>query len=441
MSNVPQTPNFKLFQPMFDRKAWHQYVNKNFSIIDAVLTTYLDVGNIVGVWENSTSYNEGDRVIDPVVGQVFEAASDHTSAASPTTFAEDRDANPTYWTSLAVTARGLGAWAPGTLYQPNDFVVDGTIYAVCIATHTSTGVFADDAAFWDYLIDISSLPTLPSTIGQALNVLRVKADESGAEWADETSIIAWLGLDSAAFLPSSTFASAAHNHAVADLSDASANGRSLISAANYAAMKVLLTCNGALANLNTVGTAQIDNDAVTYAKIQNVTDARLLGRSAGSSGDAQEITVGSGLSLSAGALTAALNLSPKFLVNKGATDQTGINSTVTVTFSTEVIDDADCFASNTFTPNVAGTYVLFFHCGWGIGAAGEDLTIRIRKNGADLAIHQAERAGPAQIGQFVMVMDVANGTTDAYTAVVTAASSDTVRGDITATFFGGFRIA
>jgi hypothetical protein len=50
--------------------------------------------------------------------------------------------------------------------------------------------------------------------------------------------------------------------------------------------------------------ATIANDAVTYAKIQNVTDARLLGRSAGSSGDCQEITVGSGLSLSAGTLTA-----------------------------------------------------------------------------------------------------------------------------------------
>jgi hypothetical protein len=43
--------------------------------------------------------------------------------------------------------------------------------------------------------------------------------------------------------------------------------------------------------------------AVTYSKIQNVTDARLLGRSAGSSGDVQEITVGTNLSLSSGALT------------------------------------------------------------------------------------------------------------------------------------------
>ena len=50
--------------------------------------------------------------------------------------------------------------------------------------------------------------------------------------------------------------------------------------------------------------ATIANDAVTFAKFQNITDARLLGRSAGSSGDMQEITVGAGLSLSGGSLTA-----------------------------------------------------------------------------------------------------------------------------------------
>lgn len=49
---------------------------------------------------------------------------------------------------------------------------------------------------------------------------------------------------------------------------------------------------------------RVKDDGITFAKIQNITDARLLGRSAGSAGDMQEITVGSGLSLSAGALTA-----------------------------------------------------------------------------------------------------------------------------------------
>ena len=52
-----------------------------------------------------------------------------------------------------------------------------------------------------------------------------------------------------------------------------------------------------------VNTTQLANDAVTYAKLQNVTDARLLGRSAGSAGDAQELTVAGQLSLSGGVLT------------------------------------------------------------------------------------------------------------------------------------------
>lgn len=54
-----------------------------------------------------------------------------------------------------------------------------------------------------------------------------------------------------------------------------------------------------------VDTADVNNSQITYAKIQNVTDARLLGRSAGSSGVVQEITVGAGLTLAAGSLTAS----------------------------------------------------------------------------------------------------------------------------------------
>lgn len=48
----------------------------------------------------------------------------------------------------------------------------------------------------------------------------------------------------------------------------------------------------------------IDNDAVTYAKLQNVTSARLLGRTTAGSGDVEELTAGIGLSLASGSLTA-----------------------------------------------------------------------------------------------------------------------------------------
>lgn len=53
----------------------------------------------------------------------------------------------------------------------------------------------------------------------------------------------------------------------------------------------------------------IDNDAVTYAKIQNVTSNRLLGRATALAGDVEEITIGSGLSLSGTTLSASASIS------------------------------------------------------------------------------------------------------------------------------------
>lgn len=50
-------------------------------------------------------------------------------------------------------------------------------------------------------------------------------------------------------------------------------------------------------------TTTIGNDVVTFAKMQNITDNRILGRNAGTSGDIQEISIGTGLSLSGGVLS------------------------------------------------------------------------------------------------------------------------------------------
>lgn len=62
-------------------------------------------------------------------------------------------------------------------------------------------------------------------------------------------------------------AATVHTHAIADLTD-----------------------DGALAALDTVGTAQVDNDAITYAKMQNVSATdKLLGRSTAGAGDVEEI--------------------------------------------------------------------------------------------------------------------------------------------------------
>jgi hypothetical protein len=54
----------------------------------------------------------------------------------------------------------------------------------------------------------------------------------------------------------------------------------------------------------TGATWTIDDNTVTFAKLQNINTSRILGRSSASTGDVEEISIGSGLSLSGGQLSA-----------------------------------------------------------------------------------------------------------------------------------------
>jgi hypothetical protein len=76
----------------------------------------------------------------------------------------------------------------------------------------------------------------------------------------------------------------------------------------------------------------IDNDAVSYAKIQNVSaTSRLLGRASAGAGDIEEITIGSGLTLAGTTLSASGGGStgaPAFIVTKTA-DESVVSSTTT----------------------------------------------------------------------------------------------------------------
>jgi hypothetical protein len=57
--------------------------------------------------------------------------------------------------------------------------------------------------------------------------------------------------------------------------------------------------------LSQVGTSAITDDAVTYAKIQNVTNARFLGNFSGSTGDVSEYAIGAGLSVAGATLSSS----------------------------------------------------------------------------------------------------------------------------------------
>lgn len=78
----------------------------------------------------------------------------------------------------------------------------------------------------------------------------------------------------------------------------------------------------AVPSFRSLVTADLANQLVTYAKIQNVTDSRLLGRSSGSAGAPMEITVGTGLGLAAGVLSNTATTAALITVANEATDTT-----------------------------------------------------------------------------------------------------------------------
>lgn len=93
---------------------------------------------------------------------------------------------------------------------------------------------------------------------------------------------------------------------------------------------------------NSVTTAKLSDDAVTYAKIQNVsTGSRLLGRGSAGAGDVQEITIGSGLSLTGTTLSSSISyfenaLTAEYVVGVAGVDPT-LATSVTLSAGTWLV--------------------------------------------------------------------------------------------------------
>jgi len=72
-----------------------------------------------------------------------------------------------------------------------------------------------------------------------------------------------------------------------------------------------------------ISTIKIANDAVTFAKMQNIATARLLGRSSASSGDVEEISLSADLTLVSGVLGLAVTPGTPVVLASDATSGSG----------------------------------------------------------------------------------------------------------------------
>lgn len=129
----------------------------------------------------------------------------------------------------------------------------------------------------------------------------------------------------------------------------------------------------------TIATADVANDAITFAKIQNINTSKILGRSTAGTGDVEEISIGTGLSLSSGVLSTT-NLSGSGSYNylsKWTTNPTG-----TTLGNSQIVDDGTTVSIGTTNANSK------FHVGGRIGqnfGAGSQLNIAIGNDAGNTA--------------------------------------------------------
>jgi hypothetical protein len=132
---------------------------------------------------------------------------------------------------------------------------------------------------------------------------------------------------------------------------------------------------------------------------------------------------------------------PSFFVHKNGSDQTGIvTATYTlVTWSTEVFDSHADFASNRFTPTIAGTYLINVTIYWSSQADQAYMLPIIYKNGVLYAQTPSRASGTGDQGSSCVAVVQMNGSTDyleAY-AYQGSGSNKNISGVPSATYFTG----
>ncbi len=162
------TTNYNLKVVNFDYPYWGQYNAQNLDVLDAIVFAATAIDSVLGVWENSTAYVDGNRVVDDDTGLIRECLVNHTSASTGT-FSADRIANPTYWGAATLALTNAGTWATLTAYTGNALIIDGSRVGIIVANYTSDTSYDVDVAAGDIVTLIDLTTTVAATAADAVS--------------------------------------------------------------------------------------------------------------------------------------------------------------------------------------------------------------------------------------------------------------------------------
>jgi hypothetical protein len=160
------TSTYRFPKPDFKSPNWAPQIQGALDAIDAAIR---NSNTDIDAWENDTLMEIGVIRIDntDVPSSFWINTTEHTSAVAPTTFEQDRTANPTYWTPYSFGLQPRGAWTNNTAYRVNDISYDSSlgVTGICNNPHTSNaaGTILDDSANWDFIVNLPTLFTAEST--------------------------------------------------------------------------------------------------------------------------------------------------------------------------------------------------------------------------------------------------------------------------------------
>ena len=133
---------------------------------------------------------------------------------------------------------------------------------------------------------------------------------------------------------------------------------------------------------------------------------------------------------------------PSFLANKSSAQSIANTTAVQVTFDNELYDSDGKFASNRFTPTVAGKYFIYSQLNM-VATDGKYFETRIHKNGSLISVTQTHmgtvtyNAG-SYIGQVITSDD--NDYFEIFTYHNSGASKNVDGGNTGSSYFGAFKI-